>query len=179
MTAAEKEYATALYQLSREENQVEEIREGLALACQAMGDAPEYVKLLQNPALPKAQRLELLDEAFRDAVPGYVLNFLKILCEKSALGILDGCRKAFLALYYEERNILPVTATSAQPLSEAQRAGLKEKLGKATGKTVLLNERVDETLLGGMKVEYAGKELDGSVAGRMERLRRILLDERA
>lgn len=179
MTAAEREYATALYQLSREENQVEEIREGLALACQAMGDAPEYVKLLQNPALPKAQRLELLDEAFRDAVPGYVLNFLKILCEKSALGILDGCQKAFLALYYEERNILPVTATSAQPLSEAQRAGLKEKLEKATGKTVLLNERVDETLLGGMKVEYAGKDLDGSVAGRMERLRRILLDERA
>lgn len=179
MTGAEREYATALYQLSREENQVEEIREGLALACQAMGDAPEYVKLLQNPALPKAQRLELLDEAFRDAVPGYVLNFLKILCEKSALGILDGCQKAFLALYYEERNILPVTATSAQPLSETQRAGLKEKLEKATGKTVLLNERVDETLLGGMKVEYAGKELDGSVAGRMERLRRILLDERA
>lgn len=179
MTAAEREYATALYQLSREENQVEEIREGLALACQAMGDAPEYVKLLQNPALPKVQRLELLDEAFRDAVPGYVLNFLKILCEKSALGILDGCQNAFLALYYEERNILPVTATSAQPLSEAQRAGLKEKLEKATGKTVLLNERVDETLLGGMKVEYAGKELDGSVAGRMERLRRILLDERA
>lgn len=179
MTAAEREYATALYQLSREENQVEKIREGLALACQAMGDAPEYVKLLQNPALSKAQRLELLDEAFRDAVPGYVLNFLKILCEKSALGILDGCQNAFLALYYEERNILPVTATSAQPLSEAQRAGLKEKLEKATGKTVLLNERVDETLLGGMKVEYAGKELDGSVAGRMERLRRILLDERA
>lgn len=179
MTAAEREYATALYQLSREENQVEEIREGLALACQAMGDAPEYVKLLQNPALPKAQRLKLLDEAFREAVPGYVLNFLKILCEKSALGILDGCQNAFLALYYEERNILPVTATSAQPLSEAQRAGLKEKLEKATGKTILLNERVDETLLGGMKVEYAGKELDGSVAGRMERLRRILLDERA
>lgn len=179
MTGAEKEYGTALYQLAREENQVEEIREGLALACQALGDAPEYVKLLQNPALPKEGRLELLDEAFRQAVPGYVLNFLKILCEKSALGILSGCQKAFLELYYEERNILPVTATSAQPLSEAQRRALTERLEKATGKSVLLTEQVDKALLGGMKVEYAGKELDGSVAGRMERLRRILLDERA
>lgn len=179
MTAAEKEYGTALYQLAREENQVEEIREGLALACQAMGDAPEYVKLLQNPALPKARRLELLDEAFRQAVPVYVLNFLKILCEKSALGILDGCRKAFLALYYEERNILPVTATSARPLSGEQRSALKERLEKTTGKSILLTEQMDEGLLGGMKVEYAGKELDGSVAGRMEQLRRILLDERA
>lgn len=179
MTAAEKEYAAALYQLAREEDQVEEIREGLATACQAMGDAPEYVKLLQNPALPKARRLELLDEAFRQAVPGYVLNFLKILCEKSALGILSGCQRAFMDLYYEERNILPVTATSAQPLSETQRTGLTAKLEAATGKTILLTERVDGGLLGGMKVEYAGKELDGSVAGRMERLRRILLDERA
>lgn len=179
MTGAEKEYGTALYQLAREENQVEEIREGLATACQAMEELPIYVKLLQNPAMPKAQRLEYLDEAFREAVPVYVLNFLKILCEKSALGILSGCQKAFLELYYEERNILPVTATSAQPLSEAQRETLTERLEKATGKSILLTEQVDKALLGGMKVEYAGKELDGSVAGRMERLRRILLDERA
>ena len=69
-----------------------------------------------------------------------------------------------------------VTATSANPLTGEQRAALQEKLAQTTGKTILLEERVDESLLGGMKVEYAGKELDGSVAGRLETLRRLLTD---
>lgn len=179
MTAAEKQYGAALYQLAREEDCTEEVRQALALVCQVMGEEPEYGRLLQNPALPKAQRLALLEEAFGEAVPRYVLNFLKLLCEKSALGILGGCEKAFLELYYEDRNILPVTATSAQALTEVQREALTARLAKATGKTILLQERVEEGLLGGMKVEYAGRELDGSVAGRMERLRRLLMDERA
>ena len=148
MTAAEKQYGAALYQLAQEEGCTEEARAGLELTAGLLAEEPAYVKLLQNPAIPKAQRLTLLDEAFREAVHPYVLNFLKLLCEKSALGLLSGCK-----------------------------AALQEKLAQTTGKTILLEERVDESLLGGMKVEYAGKELDGSVAGRMERLRRILMDE--
>lgn len=177
MTAAEKQYGAALYQLAQEEGCTEEARAGLELTAGLLAEEPAYVKLLQNPAIPKAQRLTLLDEAFREAVHPYVLNFLKLLCEKSDLGLLSGCKAAFQALYYEDRNILPVTATSANPLTGEQRAALQEKLAQTTGKTILLEERVDESLLGGMKVEYAGKELDGSVAGRMERLRRILMDE--
>ena len=121
----------------------------------------------------------MLDEAFRGNVHPYLLNFLKILCEKSAMEMLPGCLEQFRGLYNEDRGLLPVTATSAVALTEGQKQALVEKLSKLTGKTILLENRVDEGLMGGVKVKFDGKELDGSVAGRLEALRRVLLDGKA
>ena len=176
MTAAEKEYGEALYELCAEENCAQEVREQLDMVLALFRAEPKYPRILQDPALPKGERLAMLDEAFRGSVLPYLLNFLKILCEKSALGTLEGCGEQFCALYNEERGLLPVTATSAVALTEEQKKALMEKLSRLTGKTILLESRVDESLMGGVKVRYGGKELDGSVAGRLEALRHVLLD---
>lgn len=179
MTAAEKEYGEALYELCNEENCAQEVGEQLDVVGSLFQAEPKYPRILQDPALPKGERLQMLDEAFRGNVHPYLLNFLKILCEKSALGTLPGCTERYRDLYNEERGLLPVTATSAVALSESQKQALTEKLAKLTGKTILLETRVDRSLVGGVKVKYDGKELDGSVAGRLEALRRVLLDGKA
>lgn len=179
MTAWEKEYGEALYELCQEEGCAEEVLEHLDTVCALFREEPKYPRILQDPALPKAERLHMVDEAFRGNVHPYLLNFLKILCEKSAVEALPGCTGQFRSLYYETRGLLPITATSAVALTEGQKQALTEKLSKLTGKTVLLETRVDESLMGGVKVQYDGKELDGSVAGRLEALRRILTDSRA
>ena len=176
MTAAEKEYGEALYELCSEENCAQEVGEQLDMVCALFREEPKYPRILQDPALPKQERLNMLDEAFRGNVHPYLLNFLKILCEKSAVEMLPGCAERFRDLYNEAHGLLPVTATSAVALTEEQKQGLIEKLSKLTGKTILLENRVDESLMGGVKVKYDGKELDGSVAGRLEALRRILMD---
>lgn len=179
MTAAEKEYGEALYELCAEENCAQEVLEQLDMVCALFRAEPKYPHLLQDPALPKEERIQLLDEAFRGNVHPYLLNFLRILCERSAVGILPGCAQQVRDLYNEAHGLLPVTATSAVALTEGQRQALMEKLSRLTGKTILLDERVDESLMGGVKVTYDGKELDGSVAGRLEALRRILTDGNA
>ena len=179
MTGAEKEYGTALYELCAEENCDREVLEQLDMVRDLFREESKYPRILQDPALPKRERLGMLDEAFRDSVHPYLLNFLKILCEKSALGILPGCGAQFRDLYNEAHGLLPVTATSAVALTEEQKQGLIEKLSRLTGKTILLDNRVDESLMGGVKVKFDGKELDGSVAGRLEALRRILIDGKA
>ena len=176
MTAAEREYGAALYELAREEACEDEILAGLELARRELDAQPEYRNLLQNPALEKEKRLGLLDEAFGGGVHRYVCNFLKLLCERSALGMLPGCVGEYRARLYEDRGILPVTAVSAVALTGAQEAALKRNLAEKTGKQILLESRVDPSLLGGMKVLYAGKELDGSVAGRLAALRKVLTE---
>lgn len=175
MTAAEKEYGSALYALAAEEHCEDAVLDGLTLARDAFARQPEYLKLVQNPALPTAERLGLLDEAFGGVHP-YVLNFLKILCEKSALGLAGGCLAQFRGQLYEARGILPVQAISAVALSEAQKQALTEKLHAKTGLTVQLETRIDPSVLGGVKLRYEGRELDGTTSGRMEALRRALLE---
>ncbi len=173
MTAAEKEYGGALYDLAVEEHCEDAVHEGLALAVDAFGQAPEYLKLVQNPAVPQAERLGLLDEAFA-AAHEYVRNLLKLLCEKSALGLAPGCLQEFRARLDEARGILPVQAFSAVPLNEAQQKVLQEKLAAQTGKTIRLENVVDPSVMGGVRLRYEGKELDGTAAGRLAALRRAL-----
>ena len=130
MTAAEKEYGGALYALAAEEHCEDAVLEGLTLAADAFRETPGYLKLVQNPAVPREERLAMLDEAFGAGVHVYVLNFLKILCGKSALGMAAGCLQEYKALLYEARGILPVQAVSAVPLDEAQRRALCDSLAQ-------------------------------------------------
>ena len=162
MTAAEKEYGGALYALAAEEHCEDAVLEGLTLAADAFRE------------VPREERLAMLDEAFGAGVHVYVLNFLKILCGKSALGMAAGCLQEYKALLYEARGILPVQAVSAVPLDEAQRRALCDSLAQKTGRTILLETAVDPSVLGGVKLRYEGLELDGTAAGRLAALRRAL-----
>ena len=103
-----------------------------------------------------------------------MLRLLKLLCERSALTLAPGALEQFKSLLYAQRGILPVEAISAVPLTEEQRKALMDKLAAKTGKTILLETRLDPSVLGGVKLRYEGKELDGTAAGRLSSLRRAL-----
>ncbi len=173
MTALEKEYGDAIYSLALEEDCLDEVMEGLELAVGVFRDNPGYLTLVQNPALSKEERLGLLDEAF-GGTHEYVLHLLKLLCERSALALPAGCFEQFKPLVYAQRGILPVEVISAVPLTDAQQEVLRAKLEAKTGKTVLLQSKLDPAVLGGVKLRYEGKELDGTAAGRLSALRRAL-----
>ena len=114
-----------------------------------------------------------MDKAFH-GVHVYVLHLLKLLCRRSALGLLPGALEQYKVLLYAQRGILPVEAVSAVPLTEEQRQALTDRLSAKTGKTILLENTLDPALLGGVKLRYEGKELDGTAAGRLSALRRSL-----
>ena len=66
---------------------------------------------------------------------------------------------------------MEVTAVSAVALDESARSRLQEKLQRVTGKTITLTEKVDPSVLGGLRLDLGGTRLDGTVQGRLERLR--------
>lgn len=171
---AEKEYGTALYDLAVKEGVCDIVKQDLSVAVQAFAQNPQYVALVQAPSLKKAERLALLDTALQGAHP-YVVNFVKILCEKNSLSMLGACANEFCVRYNEDNGILEVTVCSAVPLSDAQTQALCKKLADITGKTIQLTNKVDPTVLGGLRLSYAGKQIDGSVAQRLASLRTALL----
>ena len=67
---------------------------------------------------------------------------------------------------------LEATAISAVPLTEQQRAALHAKLENLTGKTIDLKTKVDAKVLGGIRLDIEGTELDGTVQNRLASLRR-------
>ena len=167
-------YAEALFTLAHDEGLDTPIYTQLNVLRQAFAQEPDFLRLLGNPALPKEERCRILDNSFRDQVQPYVLNFLKILTEKGYIRHFDRCCQAYRDRYNQAHDILPVTATTALPLSQDQQTRLTRKLASLTGKTVELTNRVDPTVLGGIRLDYDGMQVDGTVRSRMDAIGKLL-----
>lgn len=172
MTETAKMYGGSLYDLAAEEGLETRILGELDEVQQLLKQNPDYLRLLSTPSIPKKERCGLLDEALRGQVHLYVLNFLKILCEKGTLRELSGCARAYRIRYNQAHGILEATAISAVPLTEQQRASLHAKLESLTSKTIDLKTKVDAKVLGGIRLDIEGTELDGTVQNRLASLRR-------
>ena len=85
MTQAAKVYGGSLYDLAAEEKLDGQIMEQMNEIRQIFRENPGYLKLLGEPAIPQDERMKLLDEAFGGQAEPYLLNFLKLLCEKKLL----------------------------------------------------------------------------------------------
>ena len=172
MTETARMYGGSLYDLAAEEGLDERILGELDGVTALLNGDAEYLHLLSIPSIPKKERCALLDEAFRGQVHLYVLNFLKILCENGTLRELPGCARAYRIRYNAAHGILEATATTAVAMTEQQAKSLHEKLEKLTGKTIDLKTKVDPAVLGGIRLDIEGTELDGTVQNRLSALRR-------
>lgn len=167
-------YAQGLYSLCVQENMAQTMLGQLCVLDESFRAEPGFLKLLSSPELPKAQRCQILDEAFRGKLHPYLLNFLKILTEKGYIRHFSQCCKAYEDQYNLDNGILPVRAVTAVPLTQAQSQKLTEKLQSITGKTVRLFNRVDPACMGGVRLEYDGKQVDGTVKNRLDSIGDLL-----
>lgn len=174
MTELAKTYGGALFALASEEGKDAQILCQMNMVCSVLQNQPEYVRLMESRALAKADRLALLDEAFAGKVDAYLLNFMKILCERDAFAKVSECRDAFERAYNEKHHIAVAVAVSAQPLSEDQMARLTRALEEKTGKTIKLIAKVDPKVGGGLCVEVEGHRYDNTVSAKLDRLRKAL-----
>ena len=174
MTEVANVYGEALYGLAKEEGLTQTILHQLKTLEGCFAQEPGYLRLLGAHNLPKAERCQILDECFRGKVEPYVLNFLKILTERGYAKCFFDCCKAYRQMYNEDNGILPVEAVTAVALTQEQFARLQEKLEKLTGKTVELTNRVDPAVLGGVRLDYDGKRVDGTVSSRLDTIRDLL-----
>ena len=99
MTQAARVYGGSLYDLATEEKLDGQIMEQMNEIRQIFRENPEYLKLLGEPAIPQEERIKMLDEAFGGQVELYLLNFLKLLCEKKILREFAGCCEEFTQRY--------------------------------------------------------------------------------
>ncbi|MCQ2413823.1 MAG: ATP synthase F1 subunit delta [Clostridia bacterium] len=168
-----REYGKALFLLAEERGSSKAVGEDLKTVKAVLEQNPDYLLLLDTPAVKSEEKCALIDKAFAD-IDRDVVNFLKILSEKHEVYNFPRCADTFGALLDESLGILRAQVVSAVPLSDSQKERLSKKLGFETGKTVLLSNTVDPSLLGGVQLRYAGVQIDGSLAGRLSALEKAI-----
>ena len=167
MTEYARVYGGSLYDLALEENLTDAILEQMKEVKEIFRENPDYLKLLSEPSIKKTERTDLIEKAFGAEAERYLVNFLKILCERNLLNEYESMVSEFTRRYNADHGIVEAVATSAIELTDEQKAALKAKLEKVSGKTVSLITKVNPALVAGLKVELEGVELDGSVSGRL------------
>ena len=174
MTEVGTVYGGALYELAVSENMSGAISEELTVLRESFDREPDFIRLLGAPNLSKQERCQILDDSFRGKIAPYTLNFLKILTEKGYIRHFPHCCDAYMSRYYEDNGILPVTVITAVSMTDAQTEKLCQKLRAITGKNILLHSRVEPGTLGGVRLEYDGRQLDDTVANRLQSIRDLL-----
>ena len=174
MTQIGSVYGEALYELACSEGLDKAILDELKVLDESFHQEPGFVKLLCSHSVSKQERCQVLDDSFRGKVNQYLLNFMKILTEKGYMHHFTHCCEAYTRHYNEDHNILSVRAVTAVPLTDKQAQALTQKLTRMTGKTILLDNRVDATCLGGVRLDYDGRRLDDTICHRMESIRELL-----
>ncbi len=173
MMQTDKEYAEALFMLASEENQVEDYGEALSVIDKVVEENPEYLEFLGSPAISLEERLAAVDEAF-GTLPEDVVSFVKILCENRHINILPECVKAYYKLKMALSGRAVANIYSSVELSKGQQKNICDKLRKVTGKEIDRVYIIDESLIGGVKIDVEGKTYDGSIKSRLDELKKRL-----
>ena len=169
-TTAARRYAEAAFELAKRDDSLDKWRDDLRNANALLGEE-RVSRIVDNPALPFAERRELIDDLLAKRVGKPVRNLISLLAERSRLELLPAIVTEYQRLLNRERGIATAIVTSAAKLSGADLRALEERLREMTGSDVELDVRIDEGLIGGLTVRVGDRLLDASVRGRLERLR--------
>lgn len=174
MSNLSSSYSNALFELSLEENILDEIMEQSAQLVQILSGEPELLKLLNAPTVTKEEKIRLTDKVFAGQMNVNLLNFIKVMISRKETFRLTDSLKDFEKLYNRHNNIEKATAVTAVPMTEDQKNRLAEKLQSVTGKKIILTNRVDESCIGGVVLEMSDVQLDDSIAQKLNTLKNQL-----
>ena len=166
---AGRRYARAISELAREQDAFDawsDAAEGL----EALTAEPQHVAVLQGDGMT--------DERFRaiveEAVPGIgtmQLNLFRLLRRKGRLGLGPSVASYFRELWNEQRGLERAVVRTAVAIDDERRSRIARELSQWTGKSVEVEAEVDPTLVGGAVIRIGDRLIDGSVRGRLRRLR--------
>jgi len=132
----------------------------------------ELRNVLQNPAVSREQKLKLLDSIIQHIGATKMLrNFLAVLIDNRRIGNVSDLLEQFKQELDRRMGIAHAKVTSVRELSSAERKSLEKELAEITGKTVRATYSEDAGLLGGVLVRVGSTVYDGSVLGRLQRMR--------
>ena len=169
-------YARSVLELAQERNQVREIGQELSAVRELLVDNPGFREFLDNPGVGANERGAALEKIFKGRVSELVYFTLRVLNEKGRLRLLDQIIAGYDDLLDELFGNVEVDVTSARQLDAEQVAHIGRRVGEILGKTAVVHQYVDDSILGGLVVRVGDQVLDASVRYQLQAVRQRMLE---
>jgi ATP synthase F1 delta subunit len=164
-------YARSLFEVAKERDTLDDVREQLGQFADALDSERELATFFFSPYFSTPEKIDGLKKVLTDA-DETIVNFLELLIEKHRMPAVFRIRGAYDALWQEEHKLLPVQITSAVELDPETVERIGREVGEQTGRKVQLNATVDPDVLGGIVLRVGNSILDASIRTRLENLRK-------
>jgi F-type H+-transporting ATPase subunit delta len=167
--AVSTRYGQGLFELSDEKGEIDANKKVLDSLKLTWEEVPELKGALTNPTTPLKDKKAIIDKMLDS---GTVKTFCNYLVDKSRMNIFPEIIAAFDVRYNAQSAITVCEVTSACKLSEDQLFNIAQSVQRQTGaKSVKIQEKVDQSLIGGFKLEFGGKQVDLSIRAGLEGMR--------
>ncbi len=173
---AARVYAETLLALAREQNALDRVAEEVEILRVVLRTTPRLSAFLASPRIEAAEKRAALRSALGNRFSEQILRFLEVVIERDRQELLPEILETFAARVAELRNQQVLEVASAVPLDDPLRQRVSETFARATGRRIVLRERVDPALQGGIVVQIGDTRIDGSLRARLESLRGRMLE---
>ena len=164
-------YARSLFEVARERDQLDVVREQLGAFADALEGNRELQIFFFSPYFSTEEKKDGLRRAVSDA-DETITNFLELLVEKHRMPCVFRTRHAYDAMWEEANRLLPVQVTSAIELDPQTVEVITERVGEQTGRRIDVTTAVEPAILGGIVLQVGNSILDASIRNRLEQLRK-------
>ena len=164
-------YASALFDLARDQRQIEIVGKSLEALSQALADSKDFNELVTSPLVSREEASRALAAIAPDlGLDPITTNFLGVLAKNGRKNQLRSVIRAYRRLAAEHRGETTADVITARPLNDDQLAQLKQQLRTRAGREVTIDAAVDPAILGGMVVKLGSQQIDASIRTKLNRL---------
>lgn len=169
-----KKYATALFEIAKEENLIDVFSEEAIFIEETFKNEPDFLATILHPQVTIDEKISIVLNVFK-GFSEQMLSFLQIVIRKNRQDELLAMLSLFLEYAEEHKGIINATVRTSAPLTKGQFDSILTTISEKTKKTVNLTEIVDESLMGGFLIKTSGFIYDNTVKKQLEDMRAMLL----
>ena len=167
-------YGTALYSIAVEKKQIEPMQLEAKELKKILLENPDFITLLNNSFFFYQERGEIVNKTLKAFSEEFV-SLTKVLIDNNRVRYIIDVLDAFNSLCNNARNVEEGLVYSTIPLDEQTKKLLEKKISQLEHVEVELFNRIDSTLIGGIKVVINGHIYDGSIKNKLEQMKIDLL----
>jgi len=171
MAIVEKRYAQALFNIAKNKEENTFFNDALTDISKLFSSNLQFKKILLDPRLTSNIKLNIVKEIFPEYDNKVLVSFVGLLLDKNRINIIDGVADEYNRLTALVNNELNIKIISASTLNETEINGIADKYKKMYNAGKINYEiKIDEELLGGVKVIVGNKIYDGSLRTQLKNM---------
>ena len=164
-------YGQALFDAANDREKIDEIGEEYRAVSKVFEENPMLKKLFSIPTIPARNKKTVAENVFGGRVSQELMSFICILIDKRRIGAWDAIGRQYEKLALEKDGFAKGILYSVVPIDKKRLEAFETKTGTALGKHVKLENRIDKSLIGGVRIYADGKLIDASVKARLENMK--------